>query len=647
MGNFYNLTVPVMNFDFAHHMDREKTVELMKKMGVSRVMIGVESNSTSGEAKKKVIADIRDNTEYLHSRGFEVGAWFWAFYNTQENNFVRMVSPEGKVSTSTICPTDENYCEEMCEFIKAVAETGVDMIQFDDDLRYGFQDIGFGCLCRNHLRKIGEYLGEEVDFDTVAHGIMNGGKNKYRDAFLAVNGAVFEEFAGKCREVLDTVNPSVRMGFCACITSWDIDGTTPDRLARILAGKTRPFYRLIGAPYWASLCAWGHTRISYVIEQERLEANRREENDIEIFSEGDTYPRPRYRVPSAYLEAFDTVLRADGCTDGILKYTFDYTANWDYEKGYNEQHLRNLPLYCTIEKIFSEKETVGVRVFDSMRKFSDLTMPTDVNNPVNVQNLAFNVSARFLAANSIPSVYNGNEYSGVAFGEDARILTNELLENGALIDYAAAMILKEKGIDTGIISENGTAEMSGTEYFSSGEMTNTLTSTRIHKVTLADNAEICSYIEKNGIKLPVFYKYVNADGQKFAVFTFDGYNAEEHAFRNYERQKQVTEALQWLCGKKLPAVCTGHPDLYILTKRKENLFSVGLWNLFPDKIYNAKVDLPEKIKSIRIFKSGQDCINNIASLDFKYSVAEADGNILNVSEIAPYDLVMAEIELTD
>ncbi len=626
--NNYKHTVPVMNYDFAHHMNREKTVETLKKMGVSRVMIGVESNSTGIGAKEKVIADIKDNTEYLHSCGFEVGAWFWAFYNTLKNDFVRMVSPEGKVSTSTVCPTDEAYCGEMCEFIKDVVKTGVDMLQFDDDLRYGFQDMGFGCLCGNHLKRIGEYLGEEVDFETVAEGVMNGGKNKYRDAFLAVNGIVFEEFAQKCRDAVDSVNPQVRMGFCSCITSWDIDGTTPDRLAKILAGNTRPFYRLIGAPYWAAMGAWGHTRISYVIEQERLEANRREDGNIEIFSEGDTYPRPRYRVPAAFLEGFDTVLRADGCTDGILKYSFDYTADCSYETGYNEAHIRNMPVYDAIDEMFSDRKTVGVRVFDSMRKFGSLTMPTDEKNPVNVQNLAFNVTARFLASNSIPTVYSGNEYSGAAFGEDARILTPDMLRNGAVIDYAAAVILKEKGIDTGIISENGTAGMSGTEHYASGEMTNTLTSTEIHRVKLADGAEICSYIEKDGEKIPVFYRYENAEGLRFAVYTFDGYKAEEHAFRNYERQKQVIEALEWLSGRKLPAVCTGHPDLYILTKRKDNTLTVGLWNFFPDKIYGAKIELPENIASFRTF--GAD--------------GKAEKNILTVSEIEPYGFAAAEIE---
>ena len=628
MNNEYITTVPIGSYDFRYHMNREKTVETLRKMGIKRVMLAVESNATGGERREAALENLKVNTEYLHNEGFEVGAWFWTFLNTLQNDFVRMVSPEGKVSKETVCPTDESYCKEMGEFIKGCARTGVDLIQFDDDFRYGFLDMGFGCVCENHLKRIREILGEDAPKEDIIHGIMNGGKNKYRDAFIKANGVIFEEFAKKCRDALDEVNPDIRFGFCSCITSWDIDGTTPDRLAKILAGNTRPFYRLIGAPYWAAMGAWGHTRLSYVIEQERLEAYRREDPEIEIFSEGDTYPRPRYRVPAAYLEGFDTVLRADGCTDGILKYSFDYTADYDYETGYNDAHIRNLPAYAAIDDMFTGKKTVGVRVFDSMRKFPTLNMPSDEKYPIRAQELAFSVTARFLTANSLPTVFSGNEYSGAAFGEDARILTPELLDNGIILDYAAAVILKEKGIDTGLVSADGFAGMSNTEVFASGETIHTLTSTAVHKCTLADGAEVGSYLKCENEKVPVFYKYQNADGQKFAVFTFDGYTAEEYVFRSYERQKQVTEALEWLCGKKLPAVCKGHPDLYILTKEKGKTLSVGLWNFFPDKIYSAKVELPEEIASFKIF--GAD--------------AKADGNILTVDKIEAYGFAAAEIE---
>jgi len=622
----YRLSVPVMNINFFNYMNREKTVEVMKKMGVDRVFIAVGGHTLEGEKREQELTAMKSNAEYLHSHGFEVGAWLWAFMNNKEG-LVMMTSPDGKASREAVCPTDETHRRLMFSFIKDCAKTGVDMIMFDDDYRYGFHDIGFGCLCENHCRMICDYLGENVSRETIAEGIMNGGKNRYRDAFIAANGMALEDFAQKCRESVDEVNPDIRFGFCSCITSWDIDGTTPDRIAKLLAGNTKPFYRLIGAPYWASMGSWGHNRISYVIEQERLEAKRRTDSDIEIFSEGDTFPRPRFRVPSAYLEGFDTVLRADGCTDGILKYSFDYTADFDYETGYNDNHIRNISAYEMIDRLFSEKETVGVRVFDNMTKFNDVTMPTDKRNPTEVQNLAFSIPARFLASNSIPSVYSGNEYGGIAFGEDAKILTENDITNGVILDYPAAKILSEKGIDTGLCGDAELVKMESSENYPDGQKTAHLWQVNINKTDIAESAELMSWTLYEEKKIPVCYKYENQNGQRFVVYTFDGYSTDEEMFRNYERQKQIVNAVKWLSGKNLPVSCTGHPDLYILAKRSENKLSVLLWNFFPDRIYSPELEFENEIKSAEIFRAE----------------GSFDKNILTLSEIAPYDFVAVEI----
>lgn len=622
----YKLSVPVMNVNFYKFMNREKTVEIMKKMGVDRVFIAAESNTFEGERKSEELIAMKANVDFLHKHGFEVGAWFWTFINNKDG-LVMMTSPDGRVSKDVVCPTDKTHRELMFSFIKDCAETGIDMLMFDDDYRYGFHDIDFGCLCENHHKMICDYLGENVSRETIADGILNGGKNKYRDAFIAANGIALEDFARKCRESLDSINPDIRFGFCSCITSWDIDGTTPDRIAKLLAGKTKPFYRLIGAPYWASMGSWGFSRISYVIEQERLEAQSRNDSDIEIFSEGDTFPRPRHFVPSAYLECLDTVLRADGCTDGILKYSFDYAADCDYETGYNENHIRNLPAYEMIDRLFSDKTTVGVRVFDNMTKFNDVAMPTNEKNPADVQLLAFNTSARFLASNSIPSVYSGNEYGGIAFGEDAKILTEKDISSGLILDYPAAKILAEKGIDTGIRGNAEFVKMGSTEYFSDVEKTGHLRHINIYKTDIAESAELESWTILDNKKIPLCYKYENSDNQRFVVYTFDGYSADEEIFRNYERQKQVIGAVKWLTGKSLPVSCAGHPDLYILAKRKDNRLSVLLWNTFPDKIYSPKLEFEKEIRSAEIFRAD----------------SAFDKNILTLSEISPYDFVAVEI----
>ena len=52
------------------------------------------------------------------------------------------------------------------------------------------------------------------------------------------------------RAAVDKVNPNVRLTICSAPTLWEIEGTSAQELAKILAGKNQPEARLIGAPYW-------------------------------------------------------------------------------------------------------------------------------------------------------------------------------------------------------------------------------------------------------------------------------------------------------------------------------------------------------------------------------------------------------------
>ena len=143
---------------------------------------------------------------------------------------------------------------------------------FDDDLRYGFQDIGFGCTCKNHRRMINKALSRTVTKAELRQALLSGGENPVRSAFVRANGEALEAFCAEMRRWVNKTAPSVRLGFCSCITSWDLDGTTPDRLSRLLAGDTRPFYRLIGAPYWNDSRSFGTTGLGSIVDLERMQA---------------------------------------------------------------------------------------------------------------------------------------------------------------------------------------------------------------------------------------------------------------------------------------------------------------------------------------------------------------------------------------
>ena len=232
------------------------------------------------------------------------------------------------------------------------------------------------------------------------------------------------------------------------MSSWDIDGDAFE-LAKIFAGNTRPILRLIGAPYWAVNKSWGN-RLQDVIELERMEAAWSTGGDIELIAEGDVYPRPRFNCAANYLEGFDTALRASGALDGILKISVDYVSNVGYESGYLKKYLKNKPIYADIKKHFEKKAHVGIRVYESKNKVATMQMPNALGEKSDAEAAFFSSAARMLAANAIPTVYEGAGVTGIAFGENAYALTDECFENGLIIDLLAAKILSDRGMDVGI-----------------------------------------------------------------------------------------------------------------------------------------------------------------------------------------------------
>ena len=625
MERSYTVSVPLMNSRF-QRQGEERLLEHLKALGAKRVFLALEADCLLSPKREAELAVLPENVAYLKAAGFEVGAWLWAFYLSQERGYTRMEAPDGKRAVYSVCPMDEAYTADMGGLIQDIARCGVDLIQFDDDYRYGFQDMGFGCACPLHRQRIEALLGRKVTPEKLKNQLYGGGPGDLRNAFVKANGEALERFAAEMRRHLDEAAPDVRMGFCSCITSWDLDGTTPDRISRLLAGNTRPFYRLIGAPYWAAMKAWGN-RLCDVIELERSESARREDADIEMYSEGDTFPRPRHKTPASFLEIFDTALRAAGCTDGILKYALDYGASADYETGYVEAAKRNADAYEAIDRLFGGLACAGVRCYDKPDKYRTFTVPEHIAGTDQAQHLAFSATSRFLAANSVPTVYEGTGVVGAAFGDDVLCVPAEALDRGMILDVSAAKRLAERGVDVGAAAF-GEPFQAGAEVFAEdGEHVSIPNAARAETLTLAPGAELLSWYEtEDGEKKPLSYEYENAAGQRFLVYAMAGYFGEQDWFRQYARQRQI-DAFVKRCGRRLPAFCPGHPELYVLTKTDGERLAVGLWNVFPDRMLSPTVYLDREYGRVEAFGCE----------------AKLCGDTVTLTDIAPYDFVFLSL----
>lgn len=602
----YKISVPIMN-DNVTGDTREKVLTELKRFGTERVFLALNTYEMDPDKRAAVYERLADNCRFFKENGLETGAWIWTFWVRGNHDFRNMRSITGKEISEFMCPTDENFVSFACDYIKGIAACGVDLIQFDDDFRYGFLSDSPACLCDKHIAMINDIAGEHLTLAEIRDCILSGSKNKVRDAWLKVNGDAFRNFAASIRRTVDEVNPQIRVGACACMSAWDIDGTDAYELARILAGGTRPFVRLIGAPYWAVNKGWGNA-LQDVVELERMESAWTKCGDIEIMAEGDAFPRPRTQCPASYLEGYDTAIRASGCTDGILKYGIDYYSDVEYECGYAKFHERNRDLYQQIDRFFGGKCGCGVRVYESMKKISDMTMPTKVNAEVNVQELFFSKAARTLAFNTIPTVYEGEGVCGIVFDENARTLPLAAAKNGLILDIAAAEILMERGVDVGIeyigeqTKQSADCASAACERFLQDGNRIMAHGGRIYDLSLKAGAEVLSDMETDKGAVPVSFRYENARGERFLVLNINTRSIKDNLLKHYARSRQYAEQIPWLSGKKLPAYTYGHPSLYMQCKKDDSSLAVGMWNFCADIAMEPVVELDRDYSEITFIR---------------------------------------------
>lgn len=457
---------------------------------------------------------------------------------------------------------------------------------------------------------------------------------------MKLSGESLLDFAKALRKAVNAINPVIRLTACACYDNWDFCGTDQIELTLAFAGNTKPLLRTIGAPYW-------DTNIIEVLENTRMQADWCNGLNIELFSEGDVYPRPRYQVSSKVLELFDLALLADGSMDGILKYMYDYNIKPGYETGYADRHVHNEPLREQIKELFLEKHAVGVTPVNILHKIENWhlpdTLPEEGKERIATKLIRSyrSVSASLLSKNSIPTVHSSSSDAEVLFlcGENARYLTKQMLGKGAILDTTAARILMEAGIDTGLLSAEPCHFSQ--EYFRQEDDTiRNIDNGSLQRICCARSANIVSVFHQGNCEdSPASYLYENEDGQRFYVLAYDFYNSTENVnyTNNYYRQAHLIRAIEWIGKKKLPAVCTKNPGLYLLAavnsprtdtgNQSHTSMAVALCNVHLDDILQPQIILDKPYSKIH-------CINCTGVLE---------GDKVYLSQIPPYGFAAFEV----
>jgi len=590
------------------HFNREKTLAELKRAGAHRVALALTRDVDAAFSTPENLALLKELITYFENNGLETIVWLGEtlghaasgvkFY--EQYGHIRHL--DGK-EIASFCPTDPVFTGDFVNWVKNTAKAGGKMIMLDDDFRLGYRG-GIGCACDRHMAMVAKNLGRPVTREEILEKAFSGGKNPVRDAWMKAQGDSLREFCRAMRKGLDEVNPKARLSYCTCLDSWDTSDTDPEELSKIMAGSTRPFIRLIGAPYWAADGFRGIT-LGDVIEYQRNEKHWIKDPDIEVFSEGDSYPRPRNMVPAAFLEGYDSALRADGTLDGILKYMLDYVSNADYETGYVDAMVEHLPLYEKIEGHFPKAKAVGVRPYNVLHLLKDAEL--DGSRPdlqTEIQNGIQAPSIHFAVRNSLPISYEENQPL-ILFGENARHVRKEELSHGAIVDYPAVKILLERGIDPGIVFEKAGGEEHTAASFTDvpseyaiGEQTyfRLNGSVKTESYRLGEKGEVLTQYRVGDQIKPGWAKTESRDGLRFVVVPFNMLDAAQDGgwMGGYAHRRILLSVLPWLKGEELDAVTLGnHPMLYEMVRKDRDSLAVGCWNFYQDKIKGLEIALKD------------------------------------------------------
>lgn len=605
----HNIFIPI---SIDQNQNRELTVKRLRDMGAKRVFLAIGRLAfyECGYLRKK-LEIVKDAKDYYEASGFEVAFWITTYgfgsgeehYNREyAKQFTPIRSIDGKEADGAFCPTNKRFLDAICFNIRELAKLNPKIIMLDDEMCLSVRP-GIGCACKGHLEMLKAELGEKIDLEDIKNKVFCGKSSKYRSAWFKIMGDTMRDFCKAVREAVDSVNDTIRVGFCAGYTSWDFEGADACELTKILAGKTQPFLRYTGAPYWVEANRFKRATLASVIESVRMQ--KPWTDGIEAFIEGDSYPRVRFMTSAACCEIFDLALRGFLSFDS-LKYPFNYSEQPDYDSGYYNAQIKNASMFDALKNTSGNE--VGIRVYEYMKKIENADLPDEfIGEKKLMEGFYYPHAQKLLSSSGIPTVYEGKGVCGIAFGENARYIDKSCLEGGMILDLQAALILKKRGVDVGLKSHKK-IDRAVCEWYADGCSTVELYPCGpVYDLELDKSAKPQGYFKSTDLfedySFPSCYYYENRDGQRFFVYAWSGAQQRNDSvmYHSYYRSAQIQKAISLLTDNRLPVTSSVHPHLYSICKRDKDTVYAVYFNIHPDEIDGLCLKTEQNIKEISAF----------------------------------------------
>ena len=218
----YKLMIPIMNIS-------EGLAEEIIRAGADEVLIVFPRVLRNAEMLEGKIQKFKREKAYFESHGIKAGAWLvpsigYGSLSYSDNDaylkYTRIKS-SAENEVYAYCPLDRNFTEDFLNTLTKLVQTGVEFIMFEDDYTIsGRKMFDVACCCDRHMKKYREIIGESIDIKTLRKHLLFEGENKYRSAWLDLQGKTLEDFTAEIEKAVHSVNPKCRIGLSANASSF-------------------------------------------------------------------------------------------------------------------------------------------------------------------------------------------------------------------------------------------------------------------------------------------------------------------------------------------------------------------------------------------------------------------------------------------
>ena len=370
-------------------------LDIFRNMQVDMALLVADSfpegKVLTAGSSREYAEKLREKREYFESNGIRAGCYMGRTIGhsaamsstgrTETPLFREIVGPEGDVITGCYCPLDKNFQKYMAMVFKAIALSDITFILIDDDFRMHQRDAEekLGCFCPLHIKEFNKRTGLQLSRAQLVKKVICGKPNTLRDKWLTLTGDSLIGMAKVIERAVHSVNTHIRIGLAVSHSHWFAEGIEMMGLLKALSGGTKPFIRILGAPYGTQ----APDAISHILEYTRLQYGWIKKYDVEVVTEGDTFPHTRFYCSATMLHSYTQFMLASGMP-GILYMVVAYSPKPDHETGYIKNSIKYITHYEAIRKFFPQNyEDLGLNVVLTQNSCKNLTASGSVTQAMN------------------------------------------------------------------------------------------------------------------------------------------------------------------------------------------------------------------------------------------------------------------------